>query len=233
MRHDKVRIREALRLMAITPDVVWDDGGAAQRSLLNGVEEAIAGGITSLQYRDKRTLAWEDRLRLARTLQGLCASHDVWFVVNDNADLAFACGADAVHVGPEDESPASIVARLSGRLVVGGSAGTPERALHLLEQGVGYLGVGAIFDASATKPNASGPRGTQVLQHFRANAALSSLPLIAIGGITVERVGDCVRAGADGVAVVRAILGMESPRDAARTLLREVETCLVERSASG
>jgi thiamine-phosphate pyrophosphorylase len=232
MRHDKVRIREALRLMAITPDVVWDDGGV-QRSLLNGVEEAIAGGITSLQYRDKHVAAWEDRLRRAKTLQTLCASHDVWFVVNDNADLAVACGADAVHVGPEDESPASILDRFAGRLVVGGSAGTPERALHLLEQGVGYLGVGAIFDASATKPNASGPRGTQVLQHFRAYAALSHVPLIAIGGITVERVGDCMRAGADGVAVVRAILGMESPRDAARTLLREVETCLLERSASG
>ena len=233
MRHDKVRIRAALRVMAITPDVVWDDGGAAERSLLNGVEEAIAGGISSLQYRDKRAAAWEDRLRRAKTLQALCASHDVWFVVNDNADLAVACGADAVHVGPEDESPASIVARLSGRLVVGGSAGTPERAVQLLEQGVGYVGVGAIFDASATKPNASGPRGTQVLRDIRAVAALSSLPLIAIGGITSERVGDCVRAGADGVAVVRAILGMESPRDAARALRHEVECSLVGRATPG
>jgi thiamine-phosphate pyrophosphorylase len=220
------RIRSALRVMAITPDVEWDTAATAERDLMQQVEAAIAGGITSLQYRDKRAAAWEDRLRRARMLQELCASHGVWFVVNDSADLAVACGADAVHVGPDDESPASIIARLPGKLVVGGSAGTPERALRLLEQGVGYLGVGAIFDASASKPNASGPRGPEVLQALRANSALSSLPLIAIGGITAERVVDCVRAGADGVAVVRAILGSVNAADAARAILGQVEAGL-------
>lgn len=229
MVHDLARIRAALRVMAITPDVEWGADGNAEQKLVTHVEEAIAGGITSLQYRDKSSAPWEERLRRARTLQTVCASSGVWFVVNDAADLAVACGADAVHVGPEDESPASIVARYPGRLVVGASAGTPERASDLFGQGVGYLGVGAIYDASVTKPNASGPRGTQVLRDIRAVAALALMPLIAIGGITSERVGDCVDAGADGVAVVRAILGAASPEAAARELRTLVDAGLARR----
>lgn len=206
-------LRTRLRVYAITPERVADpvalSGGDTESAdaIVSAVRLAAGAGITAVQYRDKSARSPDERLALARRLAALCRELDLLFVVNDDVDLALACGADAVHLGPEDEAVEHVRERVGDRLWIGASAGVPARAVELVTAGADYLGVGAIFDAHGTKPDASAPRGVEVLRDFRAAPALGSVPIVAIGGITAETAGACVRAGADGVAVTRAILG--------------------------
>ncbi|MEM1350650.1 MAG: thiamine phosphate synthase, partial [Myxococcota bacterium] len=99
----------------------------------------------------------------------------------------------------------------------GGSAGTPERAVLLVDQGADYLGVGALYDASASKPNASMPRGPDVVRDV---LRVVDVPVVGIGGITAETIPDVRAAGASGVAVLRAIFAQPDPGGAASELLR-------------
>jgi thiamine-phosphate pyrophosphorylase len=136
----------------------------------------------------------------------ICERAGALCIVNDDPELAIEAGAHGVHVGPSDTA-ASDVRNAFPDLLLGGSAGDVEAANALVSAGVDYLGVGAIFDARPTKANASAPRGTDVLQDLRAQPSLATIPIVAIGGITVENARSCIEAGADGVAAIRAILG--------------------------
>jgi thiamine-phosphate pyrophosphorylase len=139
------------------------------------------------------------------------------FIVNDDPDLAIAVGADGVHLGPDDLSPSEARRMAPDGFIIGGSAGTVERALALEADGVDYLGVGAIYDAHLTKPTASPPRGVGVIREIGSRV---SIPLVAIGGITPDNAAEALRAGADGIAVVRAILDARSPEGAVEKLLK-------------
>ncbi len=196
------RLPAALRLYAITPDGLSDAAAYAA-----AVTEAIAGGATAVQFRDKSARTPEERRAIAQAIGDVCSQAGVLFVVNDDAALALAVAADAVHVGPEDASVREVRALVGPDVLIGGSAGSVEAGRALVAAGADYLGVGAIFDARATKPNASAPKGVALLQAMRADAALAGVPIVAIGGIDASNAASCLRAGADGVATVRAVFG--------------------------
>jgi thiamine-phosphate pyrophosphorylase len=214
-RREPGRLRELLGVYAITPD-----GFDAVRDAA-ALEAALEVGLRAVQYRDKRDgLERSWRVAQVRALVARCRPHGALVIVNDDPGLAVESDADGVHVGPHDMPVEQARAVVGEDRLVGGSAGTLERAQMLVEAGVDYLGVGAIFDASATKPDAVSHRGVEVLTAFGRDAAVGRVPLVAIGGITLDNAGHCYRAGATGVAAVRAILQAPDPAAAVRALLR-------------
>jgi thiamine-phosphate pyrophosphorylase len=209
-------LRERLRLYAITPDSLDTPAEYA-----DACAAALRGGVTAIQYRDKRPDPVELREARATAVRDACRAAGALFVVNDDPRLAARLGADGVHLGPDDAEVAAARLLLGPDVLIGGSAGTPERACALVVAGVDYLGVGAIFDARATKANASAPRGIAVLSDVRA--AVGALPIVAIGGIAAENAASCLLAGADGVATVRGVFGGGDPASAARALRRALD----------
>jgi thiamine-phosphate pyrophosphorylase len=187
---------------------------SAQR-VLDVCSAALAAGVTAIQYRDKSEASPEERVRRARALGERASRHGALYVVNDDLELALAVGAEGVHLGPHDLDPRAARRRGGSSLVIGGSAGTLDAALAIQAAGVDYLGVGAIYEARTTKEDASPPRGPEVLARLRARLAL---PLVAIGGIDAANAAACFRAGADGVALVRAILDADDPAAVVRAL---------------
>ena len=205
-------LADLLAIYAVTPDGYDPERHQEQ------LHAAFAAGLRCIQLRDK--LASPEQLqRLAERWRALTAAHGALLFINDQADLAAAVGADGVHLGPSDEPLAAVRAR-HPHLLLGGSASSPDRALLLAGQGADYLGVGAIFDASATKPDARHHRGPDLLRQLRSLPGVGHLPLVAIGGITLESAGACFHAGASGVAAVRTLLGAPDPAAAVTTLLR-------------
>ena len=189
----------------------------AGQTLLDVAEAALEGGAGVLQLRDKQSEGRE-LVEHARRLARLCVEHDATFIVNDRLDVAMAAGADGVHLGPTDMSPRD-ARRVAPGLILGGSAGTPELARDYLDAGVDYLGVGAMFDAGPSKPDASAPRGPEAMARIRE---FTDIPLVGIGGITVETAGQVIEAGADGVAVIREVVGAEEPKAATEALASAV-----------
>lgn len=180
------------------------------------VASAISGGATAIQLRSKSSTTLET-LALARHLR-MVTQDRALFIVNDRADIAVACGADGVHVGPND-LPVEDVKRFFPGLIVGGSANSIDRARALEALGADYLGCGAVFDARAVKPDATSPQGVQWLAHM---AEAITIPFVGIGGITVENAASVISAGACGVAVVREIGSAASPARAATRLAEAV-----------
>lgn len=182
--------------------------------LLDVASAAIDGGVTVIQLRDKQS-GVRELIARSRSLAELCDTRDVCFIVNDRVDVALASGAHGVHLGPEDMRVED-ARRVAPGLIIGGSAGDPTSARALVEQGVDYLGVGAIYDASASKANASAPRSPAVISNVRE--VVAELPLVGIGGIDASNARAVIDAGADGVAVIRAIAASDDPEAAARAL---------------
>ncbi|MDD9266813.1 thiamine phosphate synthase [Paenibacillus sp. GCM10023248] len=182
------------------------------------LEEAIAGGITMFQFREKGAGALQGRalLELGARLRGLCAQHGIPFIVNDDERLALELEADGIHVGQEDVPAAALRQRLK-HWIVGVSAHDPAEAQSALASGADYLGVGPQY-ATRTKLDARDVRGPAMIARIRESGI--RLPLVGIGGIDAANAAPVIRAGADGVAVVSAIAGARSPREAAAELAR-------------
>jgi thiamine-phosphate pyrophosphorylase len=177
------------------------------------VPAALRGGVDVVQLREKD--APDDEVVAAgRALRAVCDEHDVLLVVNDRPDLALACAADGVHVGQDDESVSRVREAVGPELVIGLSthnASQVEAAERAPE--VDYLGVGPVYE-TATKPGVE-PVGLELVRHAAAHARK---PWFAIGGIDAERVRAVAEAGAERVAVVRAIRDGADPERAAAAL---------------
>lgn len=182
------------------------------------VEQAIQGGATAIQLREK-TLSSRDVVEIGRRIAGICKRSGVLFIVNDRADVAVACGADGVHVG-QDDLPVPVARKIVARgKIVGASAGTIAEAQRAQAEGADYLGVGSVFPTS-TKPDAGEPLGVAALAEvIRA----VRVPVVGIGGITAENVAEVIRAGAAGVAVVAAVVGQDDIAAAARRLRERID----------
>ena len=202
-------------LYVITADVA--DLG---RSHLEIAEAALAAGVRTIQFRDKN-MTTRELLETASVLRQRTRQAGARLFVNDRVDVALAVEADGVHLGPDD-MPVAAARRLarhtSGGLRLGASAGTVEEAIAAAEAGADYLGVGSVF-ATDTKPDAGDPIG---LEGLRKIAAATRLPVIAIGGITRENAASVIDAGADGAAVIRAVVRAPDMTVAARDLLEVV-----------
>jgi thiamine-phosphate pyrophosphorylase len=184
---------------------------------LSGVERAIRGGAGLVQLRGKSV---PDRVlvRAARDLLALCREAGVPLFVNDRPDIALAVRAAGAHVGPDDLPPLE-ARRVLEILALGVSARTQDRIRRAEEAGATYVGVGALR-ASATKPSAP----VLGFDGIAALAATTSLPVVAVGGVTAEDVPRLRDSGVAGVAAARAVLGREDPEAAAREFIRAWET---------
>ena len=188
--------KQNMLLYAVT-DRAW----VGKQSLCEQVEAALRGGVTCVQLREKE-LDEEAFLAEAKEISALCRRYGVPFFVNDNVDIAIACGADGVHVGQEDMAAAQVRRRVGDGMMIGVSVHSVEEAVEAVKNGADCLGVGAMFSTS-TKADASVlPR--EVLRDI-CNAV--DVPVVAIGGIGKGNLMQLAGTGVDGVALVSAIFG--------------------------
>lgn len=194
--------------------MITDERLGRGRSHLEIAEAAIRGGADVVQLRDKA--ASSRRLYdIALQMRRLTRDAGVPFIVNDRLDIALAVDADGVHIGVED-LPASVARRLLGPgKILGVSAETLEEAVTAEREGADYLGVGPVFEARGTKPDAGEPVGLDRIARIRRGCRL---PIVAIGGIHAENARSVRDAGASAAAVISAVASAEDVAQAARTL---------------
>ena len=210
--------KESLLLYAIT-DRSWLNG----RTLYSQVEEALEGGATFLQLREKN-LDDGHFLEEARELQALCRRYGVPFIVNDNVDLALAMGADGIHVGQSDMEAGDVRKLLGPDKILGVSAQTVEQALLAEQRGADYLGVGAVFPTGSKDDADDVSRET-----LKAICSAVSIPVVAIGGISQNNVMQLKGSGICGIAVISAIFAQKDIKAAAMKL-RELTQEMVDAS---
>ncbi|MGD6963271.1 thiamine phosphate synthase [Fictibacillus phosphorivorans] len=182
--------------------------------------QAIEGGITAFQFREKgvNCLSGQNQLEMAKRAKKVCEEHDVLFIVNDDLDLMKAVDADGLHVGQTDGKLDIIRRETEGKLL-GVSAHTITEAADAIKHGADYIGAGPIYQTS-TKPDAKIPVGVDLIRELRSNQI--NVPLVGIGGITLENASKVIEAGADGVAVISAISGAINPTSASVNLLDSI-----------
>lgn len=193
------------------------------RSMLRGltladtVRDAIEGGVTCVQLREK-DLETREFIQIANDLLAATRAAGVPLIINDRVDVALAVGADGIHLGQSD-MPIGM-ARKIGRpdWIIGISAESLADALRAEAEGANYIGVSPVF-ATPTKSNTAPPLGLDGLREIRA---ATKIPLVAIGGINRGNAREVISAGADGLAVVSAIMAADDPRGAAMELRRHI-----------
>ena len=190
----------------------------ANGDLIATVREAVAGGVTVVQLRDK-TASDEDFVALGRKLKQALAGAGVPLVINDRVHLVEQIGADGIHVGVKD-MPAREVRKIVGDDILIGTSINPADPATLPDPAfVDHVGIGPVF-ATSTKPDHDAPIGFDGLARLIAQA---KVPAVAIGGIKHGHAAQALKAGAKGICVVSAIAGAADPRDAARRLKEEIE----------
>ena len=199
--------RKTMRLYAVT-DRAW----VGQGTLGDQVEQALRGGVTCVQLREK-SLGVPAILVEAEEIGALCRSYGVPFLINDRVEIALQCGADGVHVGQKDRAAREVRRLLGPNRILGVSARTVEQAVQAERDGADYLGVGAVFSTS-TKADAM-PVSYETLQ---AICRAVSIPVVAIGGIQRENLLSLPGSGVDGVALVSAIFAAPDVETASREL---------------
>ena len=186
--------KEMLLLYAVT-----DRGWVGKQTLYEQTEDALKGGITLLQLREKN-LAEDEFVQEAIRMKALCRRYHVPLIINDNVEVALKSGADGVHVGMEDTPVSEIRKRVPENFIVGATAKTVQQARDAERAGADYIGVGAVFP-SPTKKNAI----RITTEQLREICSSVSIPAVAIGGIGLDNVTELAGGGMDGIAVVSAI----------------------------
>jgi thiamine-phosphate pyrophosphorylase len=208
-------IKEALKVYFIMGSPNCKDNPAQV------LQEAIEGGITLFQFREKGIGALTDvkKVELAKELQQICREQRIPFIVNDDIGLAIALNADGVHIGQDDEPIEEVRKRIGRDKIIGVSVHSYEEAMTALAGGADYFGIGPVFPTS-TKVDAKPSNGTKLIEELRARGV--TLPIVGIGGITAETAGSVIQAGADGVSVITAISHAHSVTEAAKALRKSV-----------
>lgn len=200
---------EQLLLYAVT-DRAW----VGKQTLLEQIEDALTGGATLIQLREKELDA-DAFLREAIQARAVCHRYGVPLIINDNVDVALKAGADGVHVGIEDAPVADIRRRVGANFIIGATAKTVEQAQLAQESGADYLGVGAVFP-SPTKRSAIRISADQL----RAICESVHIPAVAIGGISLENARELCGCGVQGIAVVSSIFAAQDIPSATKALRR-------------
>ena len=198
---------EMLLLYAVT-----DRNWTGQLSLYQQVEQALQGGVTMVQLREKN-LSEAEIIVQAEELLELCHRYGVPLIINDNAHIALKVGADGVHLGIEDAPVSEIRKKADKDFIIGATAKTVEQAKAAEAAGADYLGVGAVFP-SPTKQNAI----RITTQQLKTICGSVNIPAVAIGGIGLQNMNELKGGGMKGVAVVSAIFGAEDIKAAAEKL---------------
>ncbi len=203
----------ALRLYLIT-----DRTRTAGRPLLDVVEQALHGGVDAVQVREK-DLPASELVDLAQDLRELCRRYGARLLINDRVDVALAVGADGVHLPVDSFSPGEARQLLGPNAVIGASTHNLAEARAAVAGGADFIVFGPVFD-TPSKRAFGPPVGLEALAEVaRACAA----PVLAVGGVTADRIASVRRCGAQGIAVIGAILEARDPRAAARELRAALE----------
>ena len=208
--------KEAMLLYAVT-DRAW----TGEQTLMEQVEEAIKGGVTCVQLREKEL---EDEAFLAEAIEmkEICSRYHVPFIINDDVEVAIKCGADGIHVGQKDMEAGNVRALVGKNMMIGVSVQTVEQALAAQNAGADYLGVGAVF-TTTTKLDAN------AVSHktLKEICETVSIPVVAIGGINKSNILKLSGTGVDGVALVSAIFAAEDIKSEC-VLLRSLSDEMVQ-----
>lgn len=200
-----------LKLYAIT-----DERWLNNRSLVEVVQELIAGGVTCLQYRDK-VKSMDEKEKMALQLKNICDQAQIPFIINDDVNLAAKIHADGVHLGQKDCDVKTARKILGERAIIGVSARTVRDALLAQENGADYLGSGAVF-GTATKEDAS----FLGVDCFSKICEAVQIPVVAIGGISLQSIPQLKESGVSGVAVVSQLFAAKTPQIAAQQFIQVI-----------
>ena len=212
-----MKFNEKMLLLYAVTDQAW----VGNQTLLEQIEDALKGGATIVQLREKK-MDENSFVEEAIQVRDLCRKYHVPLIINDNVEVALKSGADGVHVGIEDAPVAEIRKRVSADFIIGATCKTVEQAKIAEAAGADYMGVGAVFP-SPTKTNAVRITNAQL----REIVSSVSIPAVAIGGISYDNVCQIQGSSVSGVAVVSAIFGAEDI-EKATTLLKERVKAVVE-----
>jgi thiamine-phosphate pyrophosphorylase len=216
-------LHDALRLYLVT-----DQPSLRGRSLLEVVRAAVQGGVSCVQLREK-SLNTRDFVAQSLAVKALLDPLGVPLVINDRIDVALACQAQGVHLGQSD-MPVTIARQmLPPEVFIGLSVENLGDVARAAGQAVDYLGVSPVF-ATPTKTDTAPPWGLAGLRQVRA---LTTLPLVAIGGIHLSNAAEVLRAGADGLAVVSAICSADDPALAAQLFAQLISSDAKQRGVDG
>ena len=207
--------KEQMLLYAVT-----DDAWTGEFTLLEQIEQALKGGVTLLQLREKE-MDEETFVEEAVKVKALCQRYNVPLIINDNLEVAIKSKADGVHVGMEDMDVSEIRKRVGKHFIIGATAKTVEQAKAAEEKGADYLGVGAVFP-SPTKKNA-----LRITKDDLKNITASvKIPCVAIGGISMENMGELEKTGIVGVALVSAVFAAKDIEKTCGELKTKVKTLM-------
>ena len=192
--------------------LVTDRKVLGQRDLASSIEEAIKGGVTMVQLREK-TVSTMEYYHMALKVKKVTDKYGIPLIINDRVDIAMAVDANGVHLGPDD-MPVDVARRIIGNgKLIGASANCVEEALKYQHQGADYLGVGALFPTK-TKNDTEHVS----LEQLKCIKNTVKIPVVGIGGISMENAPLVRAVGVDGIAVVSAVLGSRDIQEAARRL---------------
>ncbi|MDD5772424.1 MAG: thiamine phosphate synthase [bacterium] len=189
------------------------DRNLSKYPLINAIEEAVSSGIDMVQLREK-DMQTKEYFELARQIKIICKKYSALFIINDRIDIALAVEADGVHLGWKS-LPFHIARHLLGKeKIIGLSAHSKDEAVAAQEKGADYITLGPVFP-TASKNGLIEPLGCNIFSDIRKSVRL---PVFAIGGIKENNIGEIIKAGANGIAVISAILQADNIKETVKRL---------------
>lgn len=210
-KFSKLRLKDT-KLYLVTNS----DKFKTEDEFLNAVASALQGGVDIVQLREKTRDA-ASTLELAKKIRQLCDEFNSIFIVNDRVDIAYLSGADGVHLGQDDISPQEARKILGDNTIIGVSTHAPEQARRAVADGADYIGAGPVY-ITPTKPG----RASVGLEYIEWVSKNINIPAFAIGGIDLENADTVLNTGIGRIAVVRAIINSDNPKDAAEKLKSKI-----------
>lgn len=195
--------------------VITEEVPELNRGHLDVAGEAVAGGATAIQLRDK-TKPSREMVDIARRMSEICRESGAALIINDRPDIALAAGADGVHLGRDDMSYEDAWRILPPLMIIGVSATNYREALEADRNGADYIGVGPVFE-TPSKEDAGVPLGTDVLSRICREV---NAPVVAIGGINMDNVGKVKDCGVSGIAVISAVTRSADMKASTKKLAR-------------
>jgi thiamine-phosphate pyrophosphorylase len=198
--------------------LVTDRAMAHGRELCDIVVEAIRGGVTVVQLREKQ-LPLDEFIKVASEIKAVVKPYKIPLIINDSVDVAIAVAADGLHIGQNDTRLDTARKSVGPKMIIGVSVSSVEEAIAAQKGGADYLGISPVWNTptKTDTPEASG------LEGVRAIRTAVKIPLVGIGGINASNARAVIEAGCDGIAVASAIMAAENPRDAAKQLRNAIE----------
>lgn len=201
---------------------VTDPAFTGKKTLLQQIEEALLSGVTLLQLREKH-LDKDAFLKEALMVRELTSRYNIPLIINDHVDIALQCGADGVHVGQNDLSPALVRRLIGPDRILGVTAKTTQQAKKAWEDGADYLGSGAVFPSQTKKDAIS-----ISFEQLSDICCSVPIPVTAIGGITYENVSSLKGTGIAGAAVVSGIFGQKDIPQAVQSLKEQLKKVVAQ-----